>query len=244
MTDETSNGAPMRAAGGRLARVQRALRDSRVLIVLDLICVAGVFVADKVYHVIWLSETLYLFALGVASLLLRGVKWSEIGWRFGRGFWPMVAIGLAGGAMIEAQELYFTQPLLIAVTGRLPDLSDFHGIRGNWKMLALGVPFIWGLAAFGEEWVYRGWLTNRFADLFGRKWVGWLLATACASVVFGLAHLYQGPVGMIEAGVDGALFALLYFATGRNLIAPMIAHGVQDSIDLILGFTGHYPIPF
>ena len=244
MTSDSVDGAAARPAEGRLARVQRALRDSRVLILFDLICVAGVFVADKVFHVIWLSETLYLFALGVLSLLIRGVKWRDIGWRFGRGFWLMVGAGLLGGALIEAQELYFTQPLLIAATGRLPDLSDFHGIRGNWKMLAIGIPFIWVLAAFGEEWVYRGWLMNRFADLFGRKWSGWLIAVVIANIVFGLAHLYQGPVGMLEAGVDGVLFALLYFATGRNLIAPMVAHGVQDSIDAILGFTGHYPILF
>ena len=235
-------GAAVRPAGA-VTRVQRALRESRLLIVLELIAFAGVYVADHVYHLVWLSETLYLFALGVLSLLLRGVTWSEIGWRFGRGVCLMIGIGVIGGVLIEAQELYFTQPMLIAVTGRMPDLSDFHGIRGNWKLLALGVPFIWVLAAFGEEWVYRGWLMNRLADLFGRSWVGWTVAVVLANIVFGLAHLYQGPIGMIEAGVDGVLFALLYFATGRNLIAPMIAHGVQDSIDLILGFTGHYPIP-
>jgi hypothetical protein len=244
MTSDFSDGEAQGPAEGRLARVQRALRDSRVLIVLELIAVACVFVADKVFHVIWLSETLYLFALGVLSLLIRGVKWREIGWRFDRGTWLMIGIGLVGGALIEAQELYFTQPLLIALTGRLPDLSDFHGVRGNWTMLALGVPFIWILAAFGEEWVYRGWLTNRLADLFGRSWFGWLSAVAVASIVFGIGHLYQGPIGMIEAGLDGALFAVLYFATGRSLIAPIIAHGVQDSVDLILGFTGNYPIPF
>jgi membrane protease YdiL (CAAX protease family) len=243
MTHAETNGEAARPAEGGLARLQRVLRDSRVLILLDLICAAGVFVADKVYHVIWLSETLYLFALGVLSLLLRGVKWREIGWSFGPNTLWMIGAGLVGGALIEAQELYFTQPLLIAVTGRMPDLSDFRGIRGNWGMVALGVPFIWVLAAFGEEWVYRGWLTNRLADLFGRKWTGWLIAVVIANLVFGLAHLYQGPIGMVEAGVDGLLFAILYFATGRNLIAPMIAHGVQDSIDLILGFTGHYPIP-
>jgi hypothetical protein len=29
--------------------------------------------------------------------------------------------------------------------------------------------------------------------------------------------------------------------TGRNLVAPIIAHGVTDSLDSILIFTGHYP---
>ena len=243
MTSKVLDGAAERPTGA-MTRVRRTLHDSKILIGLELIAVAGIYVADHVYHRIWLSETLWLFALGVLSLWLRGVNWSEIGWRLGRNAGWMIGAGLVGGALIEAQELYLTQPFLIAITGKLPDLSDFHGIKGDWRVLALGAPFIWVLAAFGEEWVYRGWLTNRLADLFGRKWTGWLFASVVANVAFAFAHLYQGPVGMIEAGVDGVLFALLYFATGRNLVAPIIAHGVQDTTDLILGFTGHYPIPF
>jgi membrane protease YdiL (CAAX protease family) len=244
MTVEQANGEAARPAERGFARVQSALRESRILILLELAAFAGIYVADHVFHLIWLSETLYLFALGVLSLFLRGVNWPEIGWRFERGWLGLIVVGVIAGGLIEAQELYLTQPLLIAATGQPPDLSDFHNIRGNWAMAALGLPLIWLLAAFGEEWVYRGWLMNRFADLFGRKPFGWMLALILANVVFGFAHLYQGPTGMIEAAEDGVLFAVVYFATGRNLIAPMVAHGVQDTIDLVLGFTGTYPINF
>jgi membrane protease YdiL (CAAX protease family) len=34
---------------------------------------------------------------------------------------------------------------------------------------------------------------------------------------------------------------VIYLRTGRNLAVPIVAHGVQDSIDLILIFTGRYP---
>jgi membrane protease YdiL (CAAX protease family) len=229
--------------GRPLAGIRERLRRSRNLIWLELLLLAAIFVADDVFHAIWLSKTLYLFALGVASLLVRGIGWKDIGFRFSPN-WPVLAVvGLLGGALIEVQELYFTQPLLIELTGRAPDLSDFRGVKGNWTYIWLGLPAIWALAAFGEEWVWRGYVTNRLADLFGRRWPGWLLATLVASAAFGLAHLYQGPTGMAEAAEDGLLFAVLYFATGRNLMAPMIAHGVQDTIDLVLGFTGTYPIP-
>jgi membrane protease YdiL (CAAX protease family) len=223
---------------------RRTLRTSKALVLFELAAVAAIFVADDVYHLIWFSKTLYLFALGAISLMARGMSWGDIGFRFGRGVWAMVIIGLIGGGLIEMQELFFTQPLMIAITDQPPDLSDFRDVRGNWNMVLVGLPLIWVLAAFGEEWVYRGWLTNRLADLFGRKWTGWLIAVVIGNAAFGLAHLYQGPTGVVEAAVDGLLFALLYFITGRNLIAPMVAHGVQDSIDLVLGFTGTYPIPF
>jgi membrane protease YdiL (CAAX protease family) len=219
------------------------LRDSRSLVLIELVLVAGVFLADQPgLHLIWLSKTLYLFALGCGSLLIRGLWWGAIGFRIDRNLPVWVLMGLFGGALIEAQELYVVQPLLARWVGP-PDLSDFRGLVGNAAILPLAFALIWGLGAFGEEWVYRGWLTSRLADLFGRRAPGWIGAVVVANVAFGLAHAYQGPTGMIEAAEDGLLFAALYFATGRNLIAPMIAHGIQDSTDLVLIFTNHYPIP-
>jgi membrane protease YdiL (CAAX protease family) len=227
------------AAGGLRAR----LRENRILILVELLLVAGIFLADQPgLHLIWLSKTLYLFALGCLSLLVRGLWWGSIGFRFDRNLPVYVLAGLVGGALIEAQELYLTQPFLVKWIGP-PDLSDFRGLVGNSALLPIGFALIWSLAAFGEEWVYRGWLTNRLADLFGRSRLGWILAAAAANVLFGLAHGYQNLTGVIEAAEDGLLFAGLYFATGRNLIAPMIAHGVQDSTDLLLIFANHYPIP-
>jgi membrane protease YdiL (CAAX protease family) len=61
------------------------------------------------------------------------------------------------------------------------------------------------------------------------------------SVLFGLAHFPQGTTGVIENVIDGAILAALYFATGRNLWAPIIAHGVQDTVDVLLIYLGAYP---
>jgi membrane protease YdiL (CAAX protease family) len=244
LASDLSDGEGVRPAGGRLTHLRSTLRASRTLILFELAAVAAIFLADDVFHLIWLSKTIDLFALGALSLAARGLSWREIGVRFSPTWPTLVLTGLVAGGLIEAQELLLTQPLLIRLIGRPPDLSEFHGVEGNWKAIWLGLPLIWVLAAFGEEWVYRGYLMNRLADLFSRRRAGWVASIVLANVVFGLAHFYQGPTGMIEAGVDGILFAIVYFACGRNLIAPMVAHGVQDTIDLILGFTGNYPIAY
>lgn len=244
MASDLTTGGNVRPAPGALSRLRSTLRASRTLIIFELAAVAVIFLADDLWHLIWLSKTIDLIVLGALSLLVRQMSWSQIGFRFGPGLPTLVTAGIVAGGVIEVQELFLTQPLLIRLTGHAPDLSDFHGVQGNYKALWLGLPLIWVMAAFGEEWVYRGYLMNRLADLFGRQRAGWVAACVLSSVVFGLAHFYQGPTGMIEAGEDGLLFAIVYFATGRNLIAPMVAHGVQDTIDLILGFTGHYPIPY
>jgi hypothetical protein len=235
MTDATL-GEPVGGLRGRL-------RGSRGLILVELALVAAIFLADQPgLHLIVFSKTLYLLALACASLLARGLWWGSMGFRLDRNLAAWVLVGVIAGALIEAQELYVTQPLLVRLIGP-PDLSEFRGLIGNAAMLPIGFALIWTLGTFGEEWVYRGWLTHRFADLFGRSKAGWIVAVVAANVLFGLAHGYQDPTGMIEAAEDGLLFALLYFATGRNLIAPMIAHGIQDSTDLILIFSNHYPIP-
>jgi hypothetical protein len=46
---------------------------------------------------------------------------------------------------------------------------------------------------------------------------------------------------MIENIWDGLLLGALYLACGRNLTAAIVAHGVTDTIDVLLMFAGKYP---
>ncbi len=82
---------------------------------------------------------------------------------------------------------------------------------------------------------------NRVADLLNCKRNAWIVSLIAVHVVFGLAHSYQGLTGVIDEGLMGVLLAAIYLRTGRNLAVPIVAHGVQDSIDLILIFAGRYP---
>ena len=56
------------------------------------------------------------------------------------------------------------------------------------------------------------------------------------AVAFGLAHFYQGPVGMFPIAVGAVLYGTASVAWGRNLWPVMIAHGLVDT----LGFTMLY----
>ena len=57
----------------------------------------------------------------------------------------------------------------------------------------------------------------------------------------GLARLSFEPLRRSFQKIDGAILAALYFATGRNLWAPIIAHGIQDTVDVLLIYLGVYP---
>jgi hypothetical protein len=222
------------------SRWQERLRDSRWLIAVEMALVGAVFFADAHHH-IYLSKTPYLIALGWISLSLRRLRWRTVGLSVPANWPNLLVIGILVGIAMELLELFVTQPLLVALTGKFPDLSDLRELIGNGPMLLLTVAAAWVLAAFGEELVWRGYMLNRVLDLVGRTRAGWAFALAAVSAAFGLAHSPQGWTGIAENTVDGALLAVLYIACGRNLFAPIIAHGVTDTIDSLIIYFGRYP---
>ena len=215
-------------------------RESRWLAWCELALVALIFIADWT-HFIPFSKTPFLLLLGWASLWLRKIGWRDIGLRRYRSWAATFGVGLALGVLLEAFFLFVGYPVLSWLTGRPANLEDFRPLIGNFKLLVLALAGAWALAGFGEEMVYRGYLLNRVADLGGRTRRAWIASLVLVSVGFGLAHTYQGVTGVIEAGLDGALVALMYFGTGRNLSIPIFVHGFTDTAELILIYLGRYP---
>jgi len=218
----------------------RDWRQSKWLAVAELAVVALIFVADAHHH-IYFSKTPYLLLFGWTSLRVRRTGWREVGLKLYRNWKTSIALGVAAGVLLEALELFVTQPLLVKWVGKQPDLETFRALHGNlpWTLLALAGA--WTLAAFGEEMVYRGYLMNRVADLLNRNQTAWIVSLMAVHIAFAMAHAYQGITGAIDEGLMGFLLGLIYLGTGRNLAVPIIAHGVSDSIDFVLIFFGLYP---
>jgi membrane protease YdiL (CAAX protease family) len=219
---------------------QQRARNSVWLALAEFAVVAGLFVAD-VHHHIYVSKTPYLFLLGWASLRLRGMRWKDVGFASPPAWKTALLLGVAVGLCMEALELFITQPLLARWLGKMPDLSDFGDMVGNWKMFVIYLLLIWTLGVLGEEIVYRGYLMNRVAGLFRETKTAWVLSLIAVSVVFGCGHLDQGATGMTENVLNGLLLGGLYLACGRNLAVPVIAHAVTDTLDMVLIFLGKYP---
>src|SRR6266850_8247893 len=186
------------------------------------------------------SATPFLVVLGVASLWRRGEGARAVG--LARPDWGRtVLVGIVAGFGYQGFSLYVAEPAIARVTGKLPDVSLFAPLAGNVHFLLISLAVAWTLAAFGEEFVYRGYLLTRIARALGgapRAWVGALTFT---SILFGVGHAYQGWSGMITAGLGGFVFGLLYLATGRNLWVAVIAHGTMDTVGVLLLFLGKYP---
>jgi uncharacterized protein len=215
-------------------------RDSKWLIVGECAVVALFFIADW-QGLIPLSKTPFILLFAWLSLRLRKLRWRDLGLKLYRSWGMTIGLGIAGGIAIEAFELFVSHPLLIWLTGTPPDLEDFRILTGNLKTTLLAIALAWILAAFGEEMVYRGYLMNRLADFGNRTRLAWFCSLMISSLVFALAHTYQGLTGVVEAGIDGFFLALMYLRTDRNLSVPIIAHGVQDTVDVMLIYLGKYP---
>jgi len=76
-----------------------------------------------------------------------------------------------------------------------------------------------------EEWLYRGFFLAVVAALAGGAPTGVLVLVA--GVAFGLAHAYQGRVGIVTTGLLGGIMAAVYLQTG-SLLLPVLLHAVID----------------
>lgn len=188
-----------------------------------------------------LSATPFLLLLGWLSLWLRGIGWSAVGLRRPARWRDAWLLGIAVGVVFQFLSLYLLEPLIVRLTGKTIDLSQFAPVKENVFLLVFFLVLVWTLAAFGEELVYRGYLMNRVAELAGGSSRAWALSLLLVSVLFGAAHLYQGISGVFTVIAAALVYGGLYLWSGRNLWAPIIAHGVYDTVAILLAFWGKYP---
>lgn len=190
-----------------------------------------------------LATTIVLLVVSTVLLRWLGARWSDIG--FTR---PPRASRAASVAIVVTLILIVTSqfvlPLIQRLTGAPPDLEAFDVLHGNLGALIGGLVVVWTLAAFGEELLVRGFLMQAFARLMPDRAPGavrWGGALVTSSVLFGLAHAYQGPTGMLGTGFIGTGFGVAYLVAGRNLWPAILAHGLYDTAGFLALFFGRTP---
>ncbi len=115
----------------------------------------------------------------------------------------------------------------------------FNGIVNNPVLLAIWLgPVAWlGVATFEE--VTRVFMLNRLWIIWPQPLGRWIVIIVSAAL-FGLAHIYQGPVNAIAIALQGLLYAWYYKRFGR--VWPMIiGHALYDSaqiVQVVMAFRG------
>jgi membrane protease YdiL (CAAX protease family) len=215
-------------------------RESRWLAACELLLVVALVVAD-IHRLVPFSKTPFYFALGWVSLRVRGVGWRGVGFTRPPAWPRALALGVAAGIVLEILSAFVVEPGLARLFGKTADLSDFRPLVGNARLLLLVLVANWILAALGEEMVYRGYLMNRVARLAGGTRAAWGASLLLVSALFGWGHVDQGLTGQVQASIDGLMLGLLYLATRRNLVVPIVSHGVSNSLAFVLIYLGRYP---
>ncbi len=148
------------------------------------------------------------------------------GWRFWTGLLAVVA--MAAVQLWQMQHVRRTPETWEPLRQQFGEVADFvpHTERELTVFSLLSVT-----AGVCEEILYRGYLVWLLAALSG-TWA----AVFGSTVVFTLAHLYQGPKGMVRVFAVGLVMAALYLFTG-SLLAPILLHAVIDLTSGRLGFT-------
>ena len=188
------------------------------------------------------SATPWMLIVASAFLRWRGPGWHAIGLRRPVSWARVLVIGAVVGIFYQFLGTYAIEPLIARVTGSgLPDVSAFRSLIGNEAGLAFYLVLSWTLAAILEEMVYRGWIMTRIAELGRFSKGAWTASVVASSMLFGAAHLYQGASGVVATGLTGMVFAGVYLATGRNLWAAILTHGLLDTVGFLMIYSGAYP---
>ena len=180
-----------------------------------------------------------LVALAHWMLRTRSLGWSHVG--LSRPGWRRFMIAVpVGGAMAI---LFATIAHSLATRAGLPspNYSMFAPVRRNFgEYLFWVLPVTIGTAAFGEELIFRGFVTDALRRLGGGSGaVALSTAIIGQAVIFGGLHFYQGPGGMIVAGATGLGLGLTWLIAGRNLWAGIVIHALLDGSAMTAIYLGY-----
>lgn len=191
------------------------------------------------------GSMVYLGLLTSLGFLFVSTRLREDGWAyFGLTRpknWLRTILQTLGIALVVFLVVKFLiNPIMVMLPNAgVQDLSRFDYLEGDLPNLIFMLVNIWITAAFLEEVFFRGYLMKRLYELLGTNdKLAWGIALLVQAVVFGMAHAYQSPAGMIKVGLVGLMFGGAYFATGRKLWPLILAHGLIDSLDMISHFMG------
>jgi uncharacterized protein len=198
-----------------------------------------------------LKYTYLTFAFTLFIMLwvkLRGETWASFGLIFPSEWRRYIVYGLILFAATIVYSMVALQPLerwVAEITGSGPNRASqvLGEVKGNFPLFLYLLPFVWLFAAFGEEVLYRGYLMQRFAQFMGEGKIAWVLAIVAQAVLFGAAHGYQGPPGMVGIAVGALITGAGSLIWGRNLWPAIIAHGLIDTLGFTLLYLGRLGPP-
>jgi len=200
----------------------------------------GVFIVlgHNIFHILP-NEVPILLVLGWISLRWRNGGWKYAGLSRPKSWWKTVMLAVvAAGILLLGSEL-LVEPLVHRIWAEPEHVSNvIKSGASNWRQALVGLVVVWTFAAFGEELSYRGYLLTRAAEVLGRSNSAYWTAMILVSLLFGIGHYYKGPSGVLDSIYSGLVLGATYMLAGRNLWAPVLTHGIADTVAVFVVFMG------
>jgi len=237
--DGTINAAPLApsAADSSSSRGNGLTPAQRWISLAEFVVGGAIVIGHNVYHVIP-NEVPILFVIGLISLRVRDKGWGVIGLRWPASWRRTVLFALAAAAVRILLGQFVVDPLTAHFWPTAIAPSGVNEIAGHAMVALRWLLLVWTFAAFGEEIAYRGYLVTRAADVGARSQTAYWVAVVMVSVLFGYAHYYKGPSGIVDSGMAGLVLGAAYLLSGRNLWVCILAHGFIDTVMVIVLFFG------
>ena len=140
-----------------------------------------------------------LLGFWAASRLIQGKRFGDI---VGRWRWGLVAKGFGVWFVVVALSVFVDFLLRPQGFSLSPDVRA--------PLFVLWVAPALAVQTFAEEFIFRGVITQGLVRAFKRPWVACLLS----GLVFGAAHIPNGPVQAASAAVLGVVLAFMAIETG------------------------------
>jgi hypothetical protein len=146
-------------------------------------------------------------------------------------------LGLVAGLILALVFQFGVEPGLEWLTDSEVDLEDFAGVEGDLGkyLLLLALALVFGGVL--EEVIFRGFVIGWGTALLGERAAIWLMLLS--AVIFGLAHFYQGWLGVLTTGLVGLALGWIYLRGGRVLLPAILVHMLINFVGVTLIYTGY-----
>jgi membrane protease YdiL (CAAX protease family) len=180
----------------------------------------------KICLVLWLLAGLACLLVGIGPVLRIGYAPAELTWMAegsrARHVWLGVFVGATAAIVVPAVIAIWSENLRVKAAKAAQRLSFLLPSSRDERRWWIGVCVTAGVC---EEIVYRGFLLHYFHASPLHLSLTWALVVS--SIVFGIAHLYQGVSGAVGTAVVGSVLGAIFLMTG-SLMVPMGMHAVLD----------------
>ena len=169
--------------------------------------------------------TQWLLVAAIAALWIvqkRGWSWLNLtaGWAWGCGG-VVAGVAMIAGAMHVQRSQLPSRPDV--VTRLRQRLASVESLMPHARTEFAGFAVLAFTAGICEEVLFRGFITWLLAHVLP----SYALACLVQAVLFGLAHVYQGPRGIVLVGTVGLFLTGIVWVTG-SLWPAMLVHALMD----------------